>query len=106
MIASDIDRSEQVIPMQTDLPDRLLDHRALSLIESHRIVLELLGFCSLQKGLRRDRYDAPNYMRTATERSAIVAMQPCAVTAECNQVRQREIVVIEVAIRVEELSPP
>ncbi len=66
MIASDIDRSEQVLPMQTDLPDRLLDHRALSLVESRGIVLELLDFRLPEMGLRRDAYDAFYRGRTAT----------------------------------------
>ena len=74
MIASNIDRSEEVFPVQANITDCLLDRKALSLVESHRIVPELLRFCFLQTRPRRDPYDALDHLQIATKRSAVITM--------------------------------
>ena len=105
MIRSDANRTHSISSMLADISNSLLDYLALFLREPHRGVLQLLTLRAFEPGSWRNARYSGQQTRVATIRSALVTVQPCAITPEGDQVSERKLIVIEVSHRSKAYEP-
>ncbi len=97
MICSHIQRPQRPFAKRTGFSNTRFDRRPLSRVKNHGSLFEQGFFVSFSCGVGRQLWSIVPSVK-AIDRSPLVAMQPSAITAKCNQVSQRCMIVVEVDV--------
>ena len=97
MICSHIQRPQRPFAYRTGFSNTRLDRRSLSRIKNHCPLFKQVFFVCSSCGVERQPRSAITSVK-AIDRSPRVAVQPGALTAKCNQVSQRCMIVVEVDV--------
>ena len=97
MICSHIQRPQRPSAYHAGFSNTRFDRCSLRRIKNHGSLFEQGFFVSFSPGVGRQLWSIIPSVK-AIDRSPLVAMQPSAITAKCNQVSQRCMIVVEVDI--------
>src|SRR6266446_9972965 len=96
VISSHINRPQSILPMETDFTNRLFHYGSMLRVEHYWLMLQLTPLCAFKSWFRSNARCSVSIL-FAIHRAALVAMQPSTVTAKCDEVGQRKLIVVKVS---------
>ena len=98
VIGPDLNRAQLILPMKADFTNCLLNHVSLLCVKRHRLMLQLASLGYFKTWLAGDARRSVNIL-LAIHRSPLITVQPRTITAKCDEVSQRKLVIVKVSHR-------